>query len=116
MALAMIQERMVKQIPQTEGLKVEFASGGWFGMTISGDAPDIGMLSSNVHFAQAVPLAWGTYHGKILADYLATGASQDYVFMKGIDRPVALGGKALSRTFQIATGLLAGIKGLRHRT
>jgi hypothetical protein len=44
-----------------------------------------------------------TDHGKILADYLATGASQDFVFMKGIDRPVA-------------TGLLAGIKGLRRRT
>ncbi|VVN29157.1 Gamma-glutamylputrescine oxidoreductase [Pseudomonas fluorescens] len=114
-ALAIIKREMVKHFPQTEGLDVKHVSGGWFGMTITGDAPDIGMLSDNVHFAQAMPFPWASYHGSILTDYLVSGESQDYEFMKNIDRPIAFGGKAISRTVNLATSLIAGVRGLRAR-
>lgn len=111
-ALPIIRKAMVKLFPQTADVEIDFVFGGWFGMTPLGDTPDIGRLSDQVHYAQAIPLAWGGYHGKLLADHLSGRSSAAYEFMADLDRPPALGGQVLTRGLRLATDLLAGVKSL----
>ncbi|MFV3092360.1 NAD(P)/FAD-dependent oxidoreductase [Pseudomonas sp. GW6] len=88
--------RMLKTLfPQLLEVPVEHVWGGWFGMTLFGDTPDVGRLSARVHYAQAIPVVWAVLHGRLLADALS-GDSQDYETLASIDIPPGPGGQRLS--------------------
>lgn len=88
--------RMLKELfPQLAEVPVEHVWGGWFGMTLFGDTPDVGRLSSRVHYAQAIPVVWAVLHGRLLADALS-GDSQGYETLASIDIPPGPGGQRLS--------------------
>lgn len=88
--------RMLRDLfPQLVDVPVEHVWGGWFGMTMFGDAPDAGRLTPHIHYAQAIPVVWATLHGRLLAESLS-GNSTDYETLASIDIPPGPGGQNLS--------------------
>ena len=80
-----ICEKMLRDLfPQLTGVRMEYSWGGWFGFTSKGDAPDIGRLSDNIHYAQAIPVTWATLHGKLLTEELS-GGSDSYQLLASMD-------------------------------
>lgn len=88
--------RMLRDLfPQLAHVPVDHVWGGWFGMTLFGDTPDVGRLSTRIHYAQAIPVVWAVLHGQLLADALG-GDSADYETLAAIDIPPGPGGQVLS--------------------
>lgn len=108
-------ERMLGELfPQLRGVEVEHAWGGWFGMTLFGDTPDIGRLSARVHYAQAIPVVWAVLHGQLLAQALC-GDSREYDVLASIEIPSGPGGRRLSLAIHQIGNWVAGMRGLLLR-
>jgi gamma-glutamylputrescine oxidase len=104
--------RMLRDLfPQLRDVQVEHAWGGWFGMTLFGDTPDVGRLSQRVHYAQAIPVVWAVLHGKLLAEAL-TDDSRAYDILASIDIPPGPGGRRLSLAIHQAGNLIASVRGM----
>ncbi|MNE58470.1 Gamma-glutamylputrescine oxidoreductase [compost metagenome] len=101
---------MLRQLfPQLANVPVEHVWGGWFGMTLFGDTPDIGRLSPRIHYAQAIPVVWALLHGRLLADAL-NGAAQEYEVLAGIDIPPGPGGQRLSLLLHHLGNLVGSVR------
>lgn len=74
------------EFPELADVPVEYVWGGWFGMTMYGDTPDVGQVSANVHYAQAIAMAWGLIHSKLFAENLM-GNTDGYKVLSTIDVP-----------------------------
>lgn len=102
--------KMLRELfPQLRDISVEHAWGGWFGMTLFGDTPDIGRLSPQVHYAQAIPVVWAVLHGRLLAESLS-GNSSAYDTLASIDIPAGPGGQRLSLLLHRFGNLVGGIR------
>jgi gamma-glutamylputrescine oxidase len=102
--------KMLRQLfPQLANVPVEHVWGGWFGMTLFGDTPDIGRLSPRIHYAQAIPVVWALLHGRLLADAL-NGAAQEYEVLAGIDIPPGPGGQRLSLLLHHLGNLVGSVR------
>lgn len=102
--------KMLRELfPQLRDVPVEHVWGGWFGMTLFGDTPDIGRLSSKVHYAQAIPVVWAVLHGRLLAESLS-GESSGYDTLADIDIPPGPGGQRLSLLLHRLGNLVGGIR------
>ena len=102
--------KMLRELfPQLHDIPVEHAWGGWFGMTLFGDTPDIGRLSPHVHYAQAIPVVWAVLHGRLLAESLS-GNSSAYDTLADIDIPAGPGGQRLSLLLHRFGNLVGGIR------
>lgn len=102
--------KMLRELfPQLRDVPVEHVWGGWFGMTLFGDTPDIGRLSSKVHYAQAIPVVWAVLHGRLLAESLS-GDSSGYDTLADIDIPQGPGGQRLSLLLHQVGNLVGGIR------
>lgn len=102
--------KMLRELfPQLRDVAVEHVWGGWFGMTLFGDTPDVGRLSSKVHYAQAIPVVWAVLHGRLLAESLS-GNSSGYDTLADIDIPPGPGGQRLSLLLHQVGNLVGGIR------
>jgi gamma-glutamylputrescine oxidase len=104
--------KMLRELfPQLANVPVEHVWGGWFGMTLFGDAPDVGRISPRVHYAQAIPVVWALLHGRLLAESLA-GDSSAYETLASIDIPPGPGGQQLSLWLHRAGNLIGQVRSL----
>jgi len=106
-----LQRMMVKAFPALRDVPVEHVWGGWFGMTMFSDTPDIGRLSPRVHYAQAIPVVWAVLHGRLLAEALRSEAAPDYALLAGIELPPAPGGHWASHAVRLACDAVAAVRG-----
>jgi gamma-glutamylputrescine oxidase len=109
----LLQRMMAKAFPALRDVPVEHVWGGWFGMTMFSDTPDIGRLSPRVHYAQAIPVVWAVQHGRLLAEALCAGTTPaaDYELLVGIELPPAPGGHWLSHTLRLGCDAIAAVRG-----
>ena len=108
----MVHKTMLVDIfPQLKDVDLEYSWGGWFGFTSAGDAPDIGKLSNNVHYAQAIPVTWATIHGRLLAEELG-GGSRSYRLLADLDITGLPCGNLLRLPYQVLNDVIGAVKGL----
>ncbi|MCP1606013.1 NAD(P)/FAD-dependent oxidoreductase [Pseudomonas citronellolis] len=102
--------RMLRELfPQLREVPVEHVWGGWFGMTLFGDTPDVGLLSPRVSYAQAIPVVWAVLHGRLLAERLGSDSS-GYDTLAGIDIPPGPGGLRLSLLLHQVGNLIGSVR------
>lgn len=81
--------KMLKVFPQLGDVAMDYAWGGWLGVT-SNRAPHFGRLHSNVYFAQGYSghgMVVGAMAGELMAETIATNAERFDVFSKIRHRP-----------------------------
>lgn len=105
----LLRKLMLKLFPQLACVRVDHVWGGWFGMTMLSDTPDIGRLADNIYYAQAIPVVWATLHGRLLSEALL-GRPQGYNILSDIDIPPGPGGHLLSRSIRLAGDLVAAVR------
>jgi gamma-glutamylputrescine oxidase len=111
-----IHKKMLEDIfPQLKDVNLEYSWGGWLGFTSAGDAPDIGRLSANVHYAQAIPVTWATIHGQLLADELE-GGSRSYQLLADMDIRGLPFGNLIRRPYQVLNEIIGSAKAMIHST
>lgn len=109
----LLRQMMVKAFPMLRDVPVEHVWGGWFGMTMFSDTPDIGRLSPRIHYAQAIPVVWAVMHGKLLAQTLGSEHSRhpDYDLLANIELPPAPGGGLVSTAIRVVADAVAQVRG-----
>lgn len=109
----LLRQMMVKAFPMLHDVPVEHVWGGWFGMTMFSDTPDIGRFSPRIHYAQAIPVVWAVKHGQLLAQALsaANGHHPDYDLLANIELPPAPGGGLVSTSIRLVADAIATVRG-----
>ena len=101
--------------PQLKDVHLEYSWGGWFGFTSAGDAPDIGKLSANVHYAQAIPVTWASIHGQLLSEELERG-SRSYQLLADMDIKGLPFGNLVRLPYQVLNEIIGFAKAMIHRS
>ena len=109
-----VHKKMLGDIfPQLKDVNLEFSWGGWFGFTSAGDAPDIGKLSANVHYAQAIPVTWASFHGHLLSEELERG-SRSYRLLADMDIKGLPFGNLVRLPYQVLNEFIGSAKAMVH--
>lgn len=112
---SIVHKKMLGDIfPQLKDVNLEYSWGGWFGFTSAGDAPDIGKLSANVHYAQAIPVTWASFHGQLLSEEL-DGGSPSYQLLADMDIKGLLFGNLVRLPYQVLNEFIGSAKAMVHR-
>ncbi len=93
---SVVRKHMLKIYPQLADVKIDYAWGGTFSMTLS-RLPDFGRLSDNVFYAQGYTghgLGLATLGGQLIADVVA-GTAERFDVLAGIPQPKVPGGALL---------------------
>ena len=99
--------------PLLKDVNLEYSWGGWFGFTSAGDAPDIGKLSNNVHYAQAIPVTWATIHGRLFTEELE-GGSRSYQLLADMDITGLPFGNLVRLPYQVLNEFIGSAKAMIH--
>ena len=111
-----VHRKMLRDIfPHLKDVNLEYSWGGWFGFTSAGDAPDIGKLSNNVHYAQAIPVTWATLHGQLFAEEIAS-QSRSYRLLADLDIKGLPFGNVLRLPLQMLSETIGLLNSMVHRT